>query len=141
MTALNWNIFKTKFHQREQTVFESLAYMLFCYEYGITQGVFRFKNQTGIETEPIDHNGVSTGFQAKFYETKLSVNKADIIDSLKKAKQKNPGLKKILIYTNQEISESSLKSKKKPVYLADIEKAAKGIKIEIDKRKKQKLMI
>lgn len=134
MTALNWNIFKTKFHQHEQTVFESLAYMLFCYEYGITQGVFRFKNQTGIETEPIDHNGVSTGFQAKFYETKLSVNKADIIDSLKKAKQKNPGLKKILIYTNQEISESSLKSKKKPVYLADIEKAAKGIKIEIEWR-------
>ena len=50
MTALNWNIFKTKFHQREQASFESLAYMLFCYEHGITKGIFRFKNQTGIET-------------------------------------------------------------------------------------------
>lgn len=134
MTALNWNIFKTKFHLSEQAAFESLAYMLFCYEHGIIQGIFRFKNQTGIETEPIDHRGVSTGFQAKFYETKLSANKNDIIASLKKAKRKNPELKKILIYTNQEISESSLKSKKKPAYLQEIDKAAKGIKIEIEWR-------
>jgi len=134
MTALNWNIFKTKFHQREQASFESLAYMLFCYEHGIVQGIFRFKNQTGIETEPIDHNGISTGFQAKFYETKLSANKNDIIDSLKKAKRKNPSLKKILIYTNQELSESSAKNKKKPSYLQEINKAAAQLKVTIDWR-------
>lgn len=134
MTALNWNIFKIKFHQREQAAFESLAYMLFCYEHGITKGIFRFKNQTGIETEPIDYNGVLSGFQAKFYETKLSANKNDIIDSLKKAKRKNPGLKKVLLYTNQEISESNLKNKKKPAYLTDIEKVAKEIRIEIEWR-------
>jgi len=101
MTALNWNIFKAKFHQREQSAFESLSYMLFCYEHGIKKGIFRFKNQAGIETEPINHNDEQTGFQAKFYDTKLSVNKDDIIESLKKAKAQNPELDKILIYSNQ----------------------------------------
>lgn len=62
MTTLNWNIFKAKFHQRENKVFESLAYCLFCYELGIRIGVFRFKNQTGIETEPIEMEGKKVGF-------------------------------------------------------------------------------
>jgi len=62
--------------------------MLFCYEHAIKNGISRFKNQTGIEMEPIDHNGEQIGFQVKFYDTKLSVNKDDIIESLKKAKAK-----------------------------------------------------
>lgn len=52
MTTLNWNIFKAKFHLREESAFESLSYMLFYYEHGILKGVFRFKNQTGIGDEP-----------------------------------------------------------------------------------------
>lgn len=44
MTALNRNIFKAKFHQREQPAFESLSYMLSCYEHGINKEIFRFKN-------------------------------------------------------------------------------------------------
>ncbi|MBN8720078.1 MAG: ATP-binding protein [Sediminibacterium magnilacihabitans] len=134
MTTLNWNIFKAKFHQREQSAFESLSYMLFCYEHGIKKGIFRFKNQTGIETEPIDYDGQQTGFQAKFYDTKLSANKDDIIDSLQKAKLKNPELDNILIYTNQELSESSGKNKKKPIYLVAIEKAAGQLKVKIEWR-------
>jgi hypothetical protein len=46
MTQLNWNIFRIKFHEREQAAFESLSYMLFCYEHYIKIGIFRFKNQT-----------------------------------------------------------------------------------------------
>jgi|SRR3989337_1137421 len=98
MTGLNWNIFKTKFHERERTAFESLSYMLFCYEHDIKIGIFRFKNQTGIETDPLEYKGEKIGFQAKYFETKLSENKGDIIDSLQKAKAKNPELNKILIF-------------------------------------------
>jgi hypothetical protein len=134
MTSLNWNIFKTKFHQFERTAFESLAYMLFCYEHEIRIGIFRFKNQTGIETEPIEYNGETVGFQAKYFDTKLSENKDDIIDSIQKAKAKNPLLDKILIYTNQEHSESRSKTKKKPAYLLAIEDAAKNLKIKIEWR-------
>ncbi len=119
---------------RERAAFESLAYVLFCYEHGIKVGIFRFKNQTGIETEPILHEGKLTGFQAKYYETKLSSNKDDIIDSLRKAKSKNPSLQKILLYTNQELSESRDKTKKKPVYHLAIEKVATELDIELEWR-------
>ncbi len=124
MIEINWNIFKTKFIGKERQIFENLAYMLFCHEHNFKTGIFRFKNQTGIETEPINVEGTITGFQAKFYDTKLSENKNDIIDSLKKAKSKNPGLQKILLYTNGEFSESSQKGKKKPDYLNQIENEA-----------------
>lgn len=134
MTGLNWNIFKIKFHQRERIAFESLAYMLFCYEHEIRIGIFRFKNQTGIETEPIEYKGETVGFQAKYFDTKLSDNKYDIIDSLQKAKTKNTVLDKILIYTNQEHSESRGKTKKKPAYLVAIEDAADKLKIKIEWR-------
>ena len=134
MTDINWANFKSKFYERERTVFERLAYMLFCYEFNIRIGIFRFKNQTGVETEPIDVDGLKAGFQAKYYDTKLSANKDDIIDSLKKAKSKNPSVNKILIYTNQELSESSKKEKKKPAYLMEIEQAAQNIKLDIDWR-------
>ena len=134
MTDINWANFKSKFYERERNVFERLAYMLFCYEFNIRKGIFRFKNQTGVETEPIDVDGLKAGFQAKYYDTKLSANKDDIIDSLKKAKSKNPSVNKILIYTNQELSESSKKEKKKPAYLMEIEQAAQNIKLDIDWR-------
>lgn len=60
------------------------------------------------------------GFQAKYYDTKLSDNKDDIIDSLQKAKSKKPSLNKILIYTNQELSESSKKEEIKSAYQTEI---------------------
>lgn len=134
MTDINWSNFKSKFNEKERIVFERLAYMLFCYEFNIRIGIFRFKNQTGIETEPIDVDGIKVGFQAKYYDTKLSDNKDDIIDSLKKAKSKNPSLNKILIYTNQELSESSKKKEKKSAYQTEIEQAVQKISVDIEWR-------
>lgn len=134
MTDINWNNFKSKFNEKERIVFERLAYMLFCYEFNIRIGIFRFKNQTGIETEPLDVYGLKVGFQAKYYDTKLSDNKDDIIDSLQKAKSKNPSLNKILIYTNQELSESSKKEEKKSAYQTEIEQAAQKISVDIEWR-------
>jgi len=131
---LNWNIFKVKFDGKETITFEGLAYQLFCSEFNIKIGIPKFKNQVGIETEPIEVNGDVIGFQAKYYETKISNNKEDIIDSIKKAKKKNPNLTKIFIYLNQEISESSKEQEKDPKYKKDIEGEAKKLGVQIEWR-------
>jgi hypothetical protein len=131
---INWQIFNLIFNQREQSTFEELSYLLFCAEFDKRLGVFRYKNQTGIETEPIIKDDVVYGFQAKYYTTPISQNKADIIDSIQKAKTKNSNLNKILLYTNQELSESSKKTKKKPDYQIDIENEAQKIGIKIEWR-------
>ena len=134
MVELNWNLFKTKFNGKESTMFEKLAYHLFCYEYNIKQGVFRFKNQMGVETEPIQQGKEVISFQAKFYETKVSKNKDDIIDSISKAKEKNKELTKIIFYLNNEFSESTKKDKKDPKYKIDIENKAQTKGLVIDWR-------
>jgi len=132
--SLNWNNFKAKYHEKEQKCFEQLCYLLFCKEFNINIGIFRYKNQTGIETEPIKVDDNLIGFQAKFYETKISENKDDIIKSIAKAKSKNKKLNKILFYVNKEFSESSKKDKKEPAYKTEIEKYAKSQSIEIEWR-------
>lgn len=134
MVELNWNIFKAKFNGKETSSFESLSYQLFCSEFELNVGVFRFKNQAGIETEPINHKGKNIGFQAKFYETKISDNKGEIIESIQRGKRENPKLNKILFYLNQEFSESSAKKVKNPKYKKEIESVAKKLKVEIEWR-------
>ena len=134
MQEVNWNIFKAKFGGKEQKSFEWLCYLLFCNEFNISKGIFRYKNQTGIETEPIDYDGKLIGFQAKFYETRISDNKGDIEESINKAKSKNQKIYKILFYINQEFSESSKKGKKEPAYKTEIENYAKSQGIEIEWR-------
>ena len=130
----NWNNFKAKFNGKEQKSFEWLCYLLFCKEFKKNTGISRYKNQAGIETEPIEHNGQIIGPQAKFYGTKISENKDDIKNSIGTAKRKNGNLNKIIFYINQEFSESSKKGKKDPAYKVEIENYAKSIGVEIDWR-------
>ena len=134
MSVINWNAFKTKFNGKEQITFEYLAYQLFCSEHKKPIGLMGYTNQSGIEKEPIFVDKDCIGFQAKFYNTKISSNKKDIIDSIKKAKAKNPKLTKIFIYLNQEFSESSNKAKKDPRYKVEIETTAQNIKIDVEWR-------
>lgn len=129
---INWNNFKVKFNEKEAKAFESLAYQLFCNEFGNRKGIFGFKNQIGIEREPIKVGRDIIGFQAKYYETQISHNKTDIIDSIKKAKEKNPVLTKILVYLNQEFSEG--KKEKNPRYKKKIEEEAQNLGVEIEWR-------
>jgi len=131
---MNWKIFELKYDNREQWAFEHVSYLLFCTEFGIKTGLFRYKNQTGIETEPIEKDGVNYGFQAKYYTSTISQKKDDIIDSIQKAKSKNNQLNVIYLYLNQELSESSKTNKKKPQYQSDIEQAAKKIGINVQWR-------
>jgi hypothetical protein len=134
MQEINWGNFRAKFNGKEQRTFEWLSYLLFCDEFHISTGIFRYKNQPGIETEPIRVNGEMVGFQAKFYDTKIRENVKDIKESIKIAKADHPGLQRILFYLNQEFSKSKEKESenKEPLYKTDIEKFAadQGIKIE-----------
>src|SRR5690554_5314873 len=131
---MNWKIFDLKYDKQETWAFEQMSYLLFCAELNNRIGLFRYKNQTGIETEPFEKDGKLYGFQAKYYTTSISGNKDDIIDSIKKAKSKNKQLDELLLYINQEHSESTTKSKKKPQYQLDIEKSAKEVGIDIQWR-------
>lgn len=134
MVEINWNLFKAKFNGKERSTFEDLSYQLFCIENNNAIGVFRFKNQTGLETEPIQKDNTWIGFQAKYYETKVSDNKDDIIDSIRKAKRENSQLDKILFYLNHEFSESSIQGKKDPSYKTEIEDEAIKLNVSIDWR-------
>lgn len=131
---MNWKIFGVKYDKQETWAFEQMSYLLFCAEFNNRVGLFRYKNQTGIETEPIEKDGKYYGFQSKYYTNSIADNKDDIIDSIKKAKSKNKQLAELLLYINQELSESTTKSKKKPQYQLDIEKAAKTAGISIQWR-------
>lgn len=130
--SLNWKIFGVKYDKQEQWAFEQLSYLLFCAEFENRIGLFRYKNQTGIETEPIEKDGRYYGFQAKYFSS--AINKDNIITSIQKAKRENPQLDEIYLYTNQELSESSTQGQKKPQYQIDIESEASTLGIAIQWR-------
>jgi hypothetical protein len=132
MQEVNWGNFKAKFNGKEQKTFEWLCSLLFYDEFGKHYGIFRYKNQPGIETEPIIVNGEWIGFQAKFYDAKISDNVAEIKKSIRIAKTDNPNLQRVLFYLNQEFSENPKPGKKEPAYQIDIETFAttQGVQIE-----------
>ncbi|KAA6329519.1 hypothetical protein EZS27_021678, partial [termite gut metagenome] len=100
MMIVNWKNFDLKYDKCEQWAFEQMSYLLFCAEFDNRIGLFRYKNQTGLETEPIEKNGIFYGFQSKYYTTSISKNKDDIIDSIQKAKTKDNHLNVIYLYLN-----------------------------------------
>ena len=126
----DWNIFKVKFSGQEHSSFEWFCYLLFCKEFGHITGIPRYKNQAGIETNPINVNGDLVGWQAKFFNTKLSDHKKDFIESIDKTRKKHPKINRIIFYVNQDFGPGVKKND--PKYKKDIESHAKsnGIKIE-----------
>src|SRR5258706_10975293 len=114
MQDINWGNFRAKFNGKEQKSFEWLSYLLFCDEFHKSTGIFRYKNQPGIETEPVLVNGELVGFQAKFYDTKINV--ADVKESIKIAKADNPKLQRIFFYLNLEFGKGKEAGSKRPKY-------------------------
>lgn len=102
MIKPNWDEFKAKFSDNPQYHLEWFCYLLFCKENNQPHGIFRYKNQSAIETDPIDTINHCLGFQSKFYDTTLSSNKAELIHTLEKARRDYPKLTKLYLYTNQE---------------------------------------
>lgn len=131
---VNWDIFKLKFAGCETTEFERLGMLLFCAETNNRIGLFRFKNQPGIETNPIMHNGKLTGHQSKFYTSSLGKNKDDLIDSLKKSKKFYPRLEVVYVYTNCEPGFNIESPDLKPSYMIDIETTVKHLGLVIEWR-------
>ena len=131
MIEINWKIFEAKFNGKEQTSFEWLCYLLFCKEFDQPKGILRYKNQAGIETNPIDVNSEKVGWQAKFFKTRLSEHKQDFINSIDKAKKTHPEINKIIFYINKDFGPNP-KKQTDPQYKKEIESHAqdKNIKIE-----------
>lgn len=132
---IKWTNFDNKFEGgKQQNAFEALCYHLFCCEFGLKNGLFRYKNQTGIETDPAQVGDEIIGFQAKHCDaaTSLSSKKTKLIQAIKNTKRKNPSLTKIMFYVNKEFSESTDKEKKEPEYKVEIEKVGKdsGVIVE-----------
>ncbi|WPF79099.1 AVAST type 4 anti-phage nuclease Avs4 [Bacillus velezensis] len=137
MIKSDWNIFKAKFSENPQNNFEWLCYLLFCEEFGKEIGVFRYKNQSGIETNPVYVNEEVIGWQAKFYETTLSDHKGELIKTLIKSKRDYSDLTKIIFYTNQEWGQShnpENPEQNDPQSKVDIESKAKELNIQIEWR-------
>ncbi len=130
MQEINWHNFKAKFNGKEQSSFQWLCYLLFCKEHNQNTGVLRYKNQAGIETTPIKIENEYVGWQAKFYETRLSEHKKDLISSIDKAKDRHPEITRIVFYTNQDFGQDQKKTD--PQYKIEIENYAnsKNVKIE-----------
>ena len=69
MKDLNWNILKLNLTVKKEMLLKDFVTNFFCVGHNNKIGLFRFKNQTGIEAEPIQAGSELVGFQAKYYET------------------------------------------------------------------------
>ncbi|PFY14563.1 ATPase [Bacillus toyonensis] len=132
MIKPDWNKFKAKFSENPQSNFEWFCYLLFCQEFNKPFGLFRYKNQSGIETSPIIEGKEEIGWQAKFYETTLSDHKDDLVGTINKSKRDYPNLSKIIFYTNQEWGQGRGQNDPKAKVVA--EQTAKDSNIEIEWR-------
>lgn len=127
----DWDIFKAKFSTNPQDAFEWMCYLLFCNEFRVKTGIFRYKNQSAIETNPVSSSGVNVGWQAKFYEAALSTHKNDLLETITKAKRDYPDLNKIIFYTNSEWGQNK---GKEPQGKIEVETKAKANNLEIEWR-------
>jgi len=133
----DWDKFKAKFSDNPQNNFEWLCYLLFCKEFK-QEHIFRYKHQSGIETNPITIDGEIISWQAKFYGNTLSDYKTELIKMIDQIDNDYPDLTKLIFYTNQEWGQGKTKdpeTKAKindPKAKIDVEKKAaeKNIKIE-----------
>jgi len=126
----NWHNFRAKFNDNPQKNFEWFCYLLFCHEFKTPAGIFRYKNQSGIETNPITKDGEVIGWQAKFYDTKLSDNKSELIGMIAKSKRDYSDLTKIIFYTNQEWGQGKKDNDSGIKKEVDQKAKASGIEIE-----------
>ncbi len=127
MVKPNWKVFQAKFSENPQHNFEWFCYLLFCKEYNMEYGIFRYKNQSAIETNPITINADVVAWQAKFYETPLSNHRNDLLDTLNKLNENYPEVNKLYLYSNQEWGQNKVGDM--PQGLKDIEKLAKKLDI------------
>lgn len=130
----NWNIFKTKFNDNLTYCFEYFCYLLFCIEFDKPQGIFRYKNQAGIEWDPIEVAGKTIVAQCKFYDTSLGSNKDEILKMLDTIKRKYKTPCELKFYTNQDWGQGKNQGINNSKPKIEIEKKAQEYCITIDWR-------
>lgn len=126
---VNWDQFKVK-NENPRAAFEGLSYLLFCRKFGISSGLFRYQNQTAIETNPVFFEKEYIGFQTKFFDEKINAEKLKA--QLSAARSKHKKLTKIVFYLNKEFTESSLPGEQLTKERKDIEAAAKKLKLKLE---------
>jgi hypothetical protein len=131
MIKPNWDNFKAKFSENPQNNFEWFCYLLFCKRFNKPYGIFRYKNQSAIETNPIEKDKDVIGWQAKFYDTALSNHKDNLLRTIEKSKRDYSDITKLLFYTNQEWGQNK---GHKPQGLIEIEEKAKDLNITLEWR-------
>lgn len=102
MIRADWKKFASKFSDNPQYHFEWLCYLLFCKQFEKPYGIFRYKNQSALETNAIEVDGKFIGFQAKFYDTVLSKHQDDIIECLETARRDYSDLTTLYFYSNND---------------------------------------
>lgn len=132
MIKSNWANFQIKFNDNPQKYFEWFCYLLFCQEFNKSTGIFRYKNQSGIETNPVTKNDEVIGWQAKYYDTKLSDHKKELIETVSKSKRDYVDVTKIIFYTNQEWGQG--KKDNDSVAKKEVEQKANKSNIKIEWR-------
>ena len=130
----NWDNFKSKFNDNPAYYFEYFCYLLFCLEYDKPQGVFRYKNQSGIEWNPIEAGGKTIIAQCKFYDTLLSSHKNEIVEMLDNISKNYSTPCELKFYTNQDWGQGKKKGSNDSQVKIDIEEKAKKYNITIDWR-------
>ena len=129
MIKPNWQNFKAKFNKNPQGNFEWFCYLLFCKEFDRPYGIFRYKNQSAVETDPIEVGSEVIGWQAKFYESSLSNHKENILSTIENSKRDYPNITKLYFYSNREWGQSK---GHKPKGLIEVEAKAKEVNIVLE---------
>jgi energy-coupling factor transporter ATP-binding protein EcfA2 len=131
MQKPNWPNFKAKFNGKEEDYFEWFCYLLFCNLYEKNTGIFRYKNHAGIETNPVEYDGETIGFQSKFCKSSpLSRKENELKDAIKTAKDRHPEIDKILFFINKSFGQSN--NSNEPKYKKRIELEAEDLGVTID---------
>ncbi|MFX4218553.1 AVAST type 4 anti-phage nuclease Avs4 [Aliarcobacter butzleri] len=130
----NWEQFKSKFNDSPTYYFEYFCYLLFCLEYNKSRGVFRYKNQSGIEWNPIEVDGKIIVAQCKFYDTSLGSHKDEIIEMLNTIQKNYKTPCELKFYTNQDWGQGKKQGINDSQPKIEIEAKAKEYNITIDWR-------
>lgn len=130
MYNITWNDFIGKNSNNLTGAFEDLARYLFRKKYDVSDALPYFKNHPGNETAVIKHGNEVIGFQAKYFENEI--DGANIIHSIKRAKEWYPDQTLLVIYTNKEFGIPKTKGKITSQKQDNIQKVAKELGIRLE---------
>lgn len=129
MQEINWDHFNSNFSGRQQAAFETLCYQLFCKQYDRPLGIDQYENHAGIETDPVEVDGKHIGWQAKYYDTRLSEHKDELKAAITTAKTRHTDLTDIEFYLNKGFGQD--KEKTDPKYKTEIEEHATKLGVTV----------